>query len=241
MSLHIYSNEELLAKGLAEWIGGNINLVLRSQDRYSLVLSGGSTPVVLYQLLASEYKNKVDWGRVDFFWGDERYVPFDDKRNNGKMAFETLLYPLNIPEKNIYRIQTSLPPEDAASDYEKILKGYLKSSDHTFDFTLLGMGGDGHTLSVFPNSPLLDNEMDWVKNVLNTKENLQRITLLPSLVNQSRNIAFMVKGADKAATLKEVIRGQYNPALYPSQLIKAEKGNLLWFTDEAAAEQLVKF
>lgn len=241
MSLHIYQNEETLANGLAAWLAGNISLVLKTRERYSFVLSGGSTPKKLYHILARDYISKVDWGKVDFFFGDERFVPFDDDRNNGKMAYETLLTPLAIPEENIYRMPTQPTPEQAAADYEKTLKGYLRNnSDTTFDFTLLGMGADGHTLSVFPDSPLLDSNSDWVKSVFNTGDQLQRITLLPHLVNRSQTVAFMIKGADKAKTLYNVLGGKYEPAKLPARLIEPRDGILMWFIDRAAAGDILQ-
>lgn len=216
-----------------------MNLVLKKKERYSFVLSGGSTPKKLYHILADDFKDKVDWQRVDFFWGDERYVPFDDDRNNGKMAYSSLLTPLGIPEKNIYRIPVSPTPENAAKQYEEILKKYLTNeSDQRFDLALQGMGADGHTLSVFPGSVLLNNQTDWVQSVYNSGDQLQRITMLPHLVSHSANIIFMVSGKEKADTLKAVIGGEYNPSLYPSQLFR-NNDNVMWFLDEGSAQKLI--
>lgn len=240
MNLHIYPEAESLAQGLAEWFAGNVILTLKKQKRYSVVLSGGHTPKHLYEILAEKYRNIIEWNRVDFFWGDERYVPFDDDRNNGKMAYSALLTPLNISAGNIFRINTSPTPEEAAARYDGVVREYLKkTSSHTFDFTLLGMGDDGHTLSVFPGSELVNNHSDWVINTVNKKENLPRITLMPALVNLSKTIAFMVAGSSKSVSLREVLKGKFNPHVYPSQLIK-DNSNINWFVDEAAASGLLK-
>lgn len=239
MSLHIYKDASNLARGLAAWIAGDINLKLKEKPRYSLVLSGGSTPKKLYELLASKYADKVSWNRVDFFWGDERHVPYEDERNNGRMAYEALLQPLGIADDHIYMMRTDVAPEISAKNYEEILREYFGESTISFDFTLLGMGTDGHTLSVFPDSPLLEDTTTWVRSVLNEKENLQRITLMPSLVNRSVNMAFMVSGEDKADMLHKVMRGAHEPKKYPSQLIKKKMGELQWFVDEGAASRLM--
>lgn len=239
MNLHIYKDGDKLAHGLAKWIAGNINLVLRSKERYSLVLSGGNTPRKLYGILAEEYAGNVDWQRVDFFWGDERYVTFEDERNNGKMALSALLSPLGIPDNHIYRIPTSPTPEEAALQYQNTLKRYLgEHPDVTFDLSLMGMGGDGHTLSVFPGSVLLNNETDWVKNVFNPRDRLQRISMLPAIVTRSAQIVFMVNGEEKADTLRQVLKGKYDPATLPSQLFR-DMDSVMWFTDEAAASGLL--
>lgn len=240
-NVHIYPDEDALAHGLAEWLAGNIALVLKGQERYSFVLSGGHTPTKLYEVLAAEYRKQIEWDRIDFFWGDERYVPFDDERNNGRMAYAFLLSPLGIPEENIYRIKTGPTPEEAAGDYEGIIRKYFKRlSVRSFDFTLLGMGDDGHTLSVFPNSELIANGSVWVKNTVNRKENLPRITLLPLLVNQSGAIAFMVKGGSKAYALKHVLKGKFDPVNFPARLISSDYGRVNWFIDEAAAGGILK-
>lgn len=240
-NIHIYPDEDTLTQGLAEWLAGNMALVLKKQERYSFVLSGGHTPKKLYEVLAREYRGQIEWDRIDFFWGDERYVPFDDERNNGRMAYASLLSPLGIPEENIYRIKTGPTPEEAARNYEGVIRKYFqKSSAQAFDFTLLGMGDDGHTLSVFPYSELVGNRSDWVKNTVNRKENLPRITLLPLLVNRSGAIAFMVKGVSKAYALEQVLKGKFDPVNFPAHLISSDKGRVNWFTDEAAAAAILK-
>lgn len=240
-ALHIYVNNEVLAEGLADWIAADISLTLKSRKRYSFVLSGGNTPKALYKVLSARYKNLADWQRVDFFWGDERYVPFDDERNNGRMAFETLLTPLGIRPENIFRIETSPTPVEAAKKYNKTVFDYLGGADDfSFNLTLLGMGDDGHTLSVFPGSELAGNESDKITHTINKNTNLPRITMMPALVNRSHNIVFMLSGTGKAATLKEVMTGAYHPHQTPAQLIRPTKGNLHWFMDEAAAGEIME-
>lgn len=239
--IHIYPDAETLAHGLAEWFAGNVALTLKTQPRYSFVLSGGHTPRHLYEVLAGEYRNRIEWEKIDFFWGDERYVPFDDERNNGRMAYSSLLTPLGIPEKNIFRMNTSPTPQDAAKEYDGVVRKYLEQTpNQAFDFSLLGMGDDGHTLSVFPGSELVDNHIAWVTNTVNHKENLPRITIMPLLINRSATIAFMISGANKAAALQEVLAGECNPHKYPAQLIKNGSRNSNWFIDTIAATNILR-
>lgn len=239
MHLHISQNTDSLSHELAEWMIVDIKNTLNKQDRYSLVLSGGSTPKKLYELLASDtYRHQINWEKIHVFWGDERYVPFDDERNNGKMAYETLLKHVPIPKAQTYYMQTNIPPEVSAKEYEKTLHLYFDQLPTTFDLVLLGMGDDGHTLSLFPGTPVVHEEKAWVAAPYVEKQEMYRITLTAPVVNQSAAVVFLASGEKKAPTLKEVIEGNYNPDLYPSQVIKPRKGNLHWFIDEAAALQL---
>ncbi|MBN9352130.1 MAG: 6-phosphogluconolactonase [Chitinophagaceae bacterium] len=238
MSFHIYKDPDSLAKGISQWIAGNINLVLKSQERYSFCLSGGNTPKKLYQILATVYDKTVDWSRVDFFWGDERYVPFDDTRNNARMAYETLLNPLSVPPKNIFEIETEDFAASEAMKYSDLLKYRFEGKPFTFDFALLGMGPDAHTLSLFPGSDLINEPKDWVREAIKPDDRMKRITLLPKVVNKSKVIAFLVQGDDKADALHNVIKGEHNPLNYPAQIIHPSNGDILWFVDEAAAQNI---
>jgi 6-phosphogluconolactonase len=150
MQLHILKDSTEFTTTVADWMVEHINKTLQKQDRFTLVLSGGSTPKKLHELLASDaYKNKIDWSKVHCFWGDDRFVPFNDERNNAKMAFDTLLNHVPVAKEHIHVIQTEdITPEDSAKAYEEILKGYFPQTKHekspTFDLVLLGMGDDGH-------------------------------------------------------------------------------------------------
>ncbi len=236
MSLHIYKTPQSLAEGLAAWIIGDINSGLHLRKRYSFVLSGGSTPRLLYETLASKYSNATDWSRVDFFWGDERFVPEDDVRNNARMAYELLLTPLKIEKHQVFPMPTNNTPEDSVISYQKTLDRYFDAaSTNSFDFVLLGMGKDAHTLSLFPGEDLPNAKGASVAHTFYKADQLNRITLMPSIVNRARSVAFMVQGKDKAATLKEVLQGNYDIKKYPAQNIAPNSGNLLWFLDGAAA------
>jgi len=242
IELHIYENPELLSIAAAKWISDLIATTLKKQDRFTIALSGGNTPKKLLHLLAAApYKEQIDWSKLHVFWGDERAVPFDDDRNNARMAYETLLNFVPVPQPQIHIMRTDISPEQSAVEYEKILHRYFPLNNvFSFDLVLLGMGGDGHTLSLFPGTAVVHEEKAWVSSFFLKAQNMYRITLTKPIVNQSANVAFLVTGADKAHALEEVLHGNYNPDLYPSQLIQPENGKLHWFLDKDAASLLRK-
>lgn len=240
MKIHVFKNKDLLSRQLALWICNNISKTLEKQDFFSIVLSGGNTPKSLYKYLASdEFKNKIDWNKVHIFWGDERYVPFDDSRNNAKMAFDILINKIDIPKKNVNIIHTDISPEESAEQYETTIKSYFEKTQNHFDLVLLGIGDDGHTLSLFPGSPLIMNEdKNWINKVYYAKQEMYRITMMPDLVNNAKQIVFMVEGENKAVVLNKIIYGNLEPVKLPSQLIDSVDGELHWFLDEEAASKL---
>lgn len=241
MKFHIFDNAELVSENLADWICNQVAETLKDQQSFSLVLSGGSTPKILYQKLASDkYKSRIDWERVRIFWGDERVVPFTDDRNNAKMAFDILLSKVNVPASQIHIMRTDIEPNFAVVEYRKVLHTYFDSTHHSFDLVLLGMGDDGHTLSLFPGSPVIEDNQHWVNSVFNEQQEMYRITLMPLVVNKAKKIAFVVDGENKAGVLEKVLEGEQQPSKFPAQLIKPETGELHWFLDKAAAKKLHK-
>lgn len=224
--------------------------------RFTVALSGGSTPKAMFQILAEKpFADTLPWSSIYFFWGDERCVPPDHAESNYRMADETLLSKVPIPRKHIFRI----PAEDedherAAANYSETIRRFfnpLATAEPavatargtepewpSFDLVFLGMGADGHTASLFPGTTAL--RIDDRIAVDNYVEKFQswRITLTASAINRARNIIFLVAGADKAPALKEVIEGPRNPEQYPSQLIEASHGSLLWMVDEASVSLL---
>lgn len=239
MKFHIYKNKEELSNELAIWICDLINSTLQNQEFFTVVLSGGGTPKDLFKKLASDFKEKINWKRVHFFWGDERVVSFNDERNNAKMAYEILIDYLGIEPSQVHKMRTDIEPVFAATEYEKILHTYFDNTTKSFDLVLLGMGDDGHTLSLFPNSTLINEETkNWVNAVYNDSQKMYRITLMPVIVNRASYIAFMVDGQKKSGILKKVIEGPYNPVALPAQIIKPINGELHWFLDEDATKDL---
>ncbi len=241
MSLNIYDSKEKLSRGLASWMCDLIASTLEKQEFFTLALSGGDTPQALYKTLASEeYNKKINWKRIHIFWGDERAVPFDDDRNNAKMAFQNLLSHVDIPLAQVHKIRVDIEPLFAAKDYQKVLETYFENTKKSFDLILLGIGDDGHTLSIFPGSPIIDDTAHWVNAVLNEKQKMYRITLMPSIVNKASHIAFMVTGENKSEILYRILEGKYEPDILPAQMIKPENGELYWFLDKKSAGKLRK-
>ena len=238
MQLHIYNKGELIDE-LAKWIINYANGILYTNDRFTIALSGGETPKRLYQLLATDaYRNKIDWSKIHIFWGDERVVPFTDDSNNAKMAYENLLSKVDISPENIHIMPTDISPVRATEEYEKILHNYFDSTDNSFDLVLLGMGKDGHTLSLFPGFEVPAEKSNWVCAVYLEDQKMHRITLMPSIVNSSSAVIFLVTGDEKAKALQQVLKGQFEPVKYPAQLIRPANGELHWFVDENAAREI---
>lgn len=241
MKLHIFDNKEMLSDNLAQWICDLITNTLEKQEFFSLVLSGGGTPKLLYQKLASEkYKSQINWNRINIFWGDERVVPYTDDRNNAKMAFDILLDQVDIPAGHVHKMRTDIEIKFAVEEYRKLLHTFFDNTAFSFDLVLLGMGDDGHTLSLFPGSRLIHENRYWVDSAYNDKQETHRITLMPLIVNKATHIAFMVDGPNKTKILQQVLEGDYEPERLPSQLIKPVTGELHWFLDADAAKDLKK-
>ncbi len=223
-----------------------------AQGRFSVALSGGSTPKSLYSVLASSYANFA-WNRVFLFFGDERHVPPTDPDSNYRMVNETLLTRIPIPAENVFRVAAENPEAAAAAlDYEARLRRFFelrpgerpseRPSERPgefprFDLILLGVGPDGHTASLFPDSPALDEQSRLVVANWVAKLNAHRITLTFPVLNRAAEVMFMASGADKADILHQVLENKSAPPL-PSQRVQPSEGKLLWMLDEAAAAKL---
>ena len=240
MQAFISKTSDELSEKFADWLVNYVAEVLKKQDRFTIALSGGSTPKKLYQLLASDkYKSKIDWSKLHFFWGDERFVPFNDERNNAKMAHEELLDHVPVNKKHIHVMQTMGPePEESAIEYENILHDYFDDKTNTFDLVILGLGNDAHTLSLFPGYEVVAENKKWVSALYLKEQQMYRITLTAAVVNKAARVAFLVSGGDKAAALYHVLASEHEPYLYPAQAIQPFNSELYWFYDEAASADL---
>ncbi len=240
MQAFISKDVDGLSEQFAEWLVSYIHEVLNKRERFTITLSGGSTPKKLYKLLASgNYKNRIDWSRMHFFWGDERFVPFDDEKNNAKMAFDELLDHVPVNKEYIHVMETTgLEPEESADKYEKMLHDYFDNEVNTFDLVILGLGNDAHTLSLFPGYEIVTENKKWVSALYLEKQDMHRITLTAAVVNRASRVAFLVSGGDKAAALYHVLASEHEPYLYPAQIIQPFNSELYWFYDEAAAADL---
>lgn len=239
-NLKILSDKPSLARYTAERIVRMANATLEHNDTFSIALSGGSTPQPVYEILATTFASVIDWSRVHLWWGDERAVSPDDEQSNYRIVKEVLLDKIDIPEKNVHQIRGEDEPQQTAKYYEDELKNFFKDDEMLFDLNLLGMGDDGHTASLFPNTAVIHEEEKWVlAHHVEAKGNLWRITLTPPTILKSANIMFLVSGAAKAEMLKTVLEGAFQPYTYPAQLIVHSKHqNVVWAVDEAAASRL---
>ncbi|TYR36645.1 6-phosphogluconolactonase [Sphingobacterium phlebotomi] len=206
---------------------------------FSVALTGGSSPIDLHKLLATDtYKSQVDWSKIFVFWGDERWVPLDDNLSNAKMSYETLLNHVPIPKSNIFPMyKKGVDAEDYAQTYEQILREKL-GDNARLDFIFLGMGDDGHTASLFPGTKVLHERDKWVDAYFLVPQNMYRITLTAPFINRAEKIVVIAFGEKKAKALREVLQGDKNPELYPSQLLKPITGELLFLVDDEAATML---
>lgn len=239
MQTIVAKNTDELSRLFADWLVEYIDETLQKQDRFTISLSGGSTPKKLYQLLATkEYAGKIDWSKMHFFWGDERFVPFTDDRNNAKMTFDELLDHVPINKEFVHVMRTDLPPDEAVEDYNIKLHRYFDGRQFTFDLVMLGLGDDAHTLSLFPGYPVIDENHNWMSAFFLEEQNMYRITLTKPVVNKSSRVAFLVSGSSKVDALKAVLYGDKNAEKYPAQVIQPVNGELYWFLDEAAAAAL---
>jgi 6-phosphogluconolactonase len=212
------------------------------RGRFAIALSGGSTPKNLYTLIAANASANLPWDRMFFFWGDERHVPPDNPDSNYRMAKETLLSKVAIPPANIFPIPAENPDASAAAEaYEQTLRKFFALAPREFprfDLILLGMGPDGHTASLFPETAALQEKSRLVMANWVEKLNASRITFTLPVLNAARCVAFLVSGTDKAAVLHEVLEGNAPAEKYPSKLVRPEAGKLIWFVDRAAASGL---
>ena len=212
--------------------------------RFTTALAGGSTPKRLYEALAAEpYRSRVPWERSHLFWGDERAVPPDHADSNYGMVRAALLAHVPIPPGNLHRMQGEKPDLDqAARDYEAEIAGVLGAAPAgrppAFDLVLLGIGTDGHTASLFPGSPATRETRRWVVRNPVPALRADRLTLTLPILNRSRTILFLVSGAEKASTLREVLEGPPDLERLPAQRIQPDAGRVVWLIDRAAAARL---
>ncbi|QUV80863.1 6-phosphogluconolactonase [Chloracidobacterium sp. D] len=237
--IRVFPTAEDLARQAAISFVEQAAAAIADRGRFSVALSGGTTPRTVFRCLARpEAASQVDWSRVHFFWGDERAVPPDDPESNFRLAQEHLLQPLGIAAENIHRIEGELPPAEAAARYDAHLTAFFGAEPRRFDLIHLGMGEDGHTASLFPHTAALDDpEARVVANEVPQRQTT-RITFTAALINAARAVEFFVTGAGKAGVLREVLLGAEQKHHYPSQMICPTDGTLTWFVTADAAAQL---
>ena len=233
--LEILPDAQTLARHVAEWM---TQAALAASRPFRVSLSGGSTPKTLYSLLASDdFRERFPWERVSWYWGDERFVPYDHPDSNYRMTREAMLAKAPVPPENVHPVPADGTPEEAARRYERTLReaygaATLDPARPLFDITLLGLGADGHTASLLPGQPVLEERTRWVMAVSHGRPEV-RITMTYPAIDSSRSVAFLVAGREKAAILNAIRGG--DSALPAAQVRPV--GELIWFVDRAAAGQ----
>ncbi|HTX15548.1 MAG TPA: 6-phosphogluconolactonase [Candidatus Baltobacteraceae bacterium] len=237
METRVFPDIDALSRGALEELLRVMQDAIKQRGRFAIALSGGHTPAKLYALWAQAESDgtQTPWDRVYLWWGDERYVPQDDPLSNYRMTRETLIEHVTIPAANVRPVPTNLPtPENAAEAYEAELREFFKGEAPAFDLQLLGLGVEGHTASLFPGSPALEEKRRWVLPVKAPAKPPLRLTFTPVVLNLARNTFFLVAGTDKQeilAALRAEPEGKVSQ--YPAARIRPT-GRTLWFLDQAA-------
>ena len=232
MELKIFKDKNEVAEKFCAYLE---NLITVREAIY-IALSGGSTPKIVFDRLAQNYSH-LDWSNVHLFWGDERCVPPTHEDSNYKMTVDHLLSKIVIPKENIHRIKGEAPPAEEAETYGRLLERVLPKHNGIpqFDLVMLGMGSDGHTVSIFPNQIDLWSSEKWCEVADHPTNGQKRVTITGTVINHAREVAFLVTGAEKQEKVTEILQNKPNSKLYPAALVAPDYGRLSWFLDEAAA------
>jgi len=240
--IRILTTPQELFAAAAEEVLHATNEAVKQRGRFTIALSGGSTPKSLFNLLATNARNSLPWDRMFFFWGDERHVPPNDPESNYRMADAAMLSKVPVPAGNVFRMLAENPDAAAAAEaYEQTLRKFFQLNPGEFphfDLILLGMGPDGHTASLFPGTAGLQEKSRLV--IANWVEKLKthRLSLTLPVLNAARGVAFLVSGTEKASALRAVLEDNVPGEQYPSKLVQPKDGKLIWFLDRAAASEL---
>jgi 6-phosphogluconolactonase len=229
--IEVFPDSDALANHAATVFQDLANAALTTSNRFTVALSGGSTPKKLYENLINA---NLDWSRIHFFWVDERYVPPDHSENNYRMAADALLDHIDIPFSNIHRIKGEMSLNDAARDYENELRSFFLNRLPVFDLILLGLGTDGHTASLFPGSPVLKEKERWaieVKHDIPPPPLVDRVTLTFPVIKAAKRIIFLVTGIEKAGILARIFKTPSIPDSLPVEVIIKNHPNTRWFID----------
>lgn len=233
----IFSDAHELAAAFAFEL---FKMIKDSRQRFDIALSGGSTPKLLFDILANQYANKIPWERIHFWWGDERCVPPSDGESNYGMTAKLLLSKIGIDESQVHRIKGELAPKDAADDYSKEIKSHLNERQNLpiFDLIILGMGDDGHTASIFPHEMEL-LETDKICAVATHPESKQkRVSLTGRVINNANRVYFMISGKSKAKRISEIMNNLKKAKKLPVFHIEPKHGKIIFFLDQAAASKI---
>ena len=236
MEKRVFKDNNATAGAFAEFLYKKA----QSNDSLTIALSGGSTPKALFKILAEEYQAKIDWSKLHFFWGDERMVAPDHEESNFKMTNDLLLSPVGVPSDNIHRVLGENELDKEVERYGALIRDQVKSNNGlpAFDIVMLGIGGDGHTASIFPPDLGLMHAEGICAAGTNPESGQKRVTLTGPVINNSKHICFLVTGAGKAEKIDEIFNRKGGYKTYPAAHVNPTQGQLTWFMDESANEKL---
>jgi len=237
--ISVYPDSEALGRAAAELFAETAERAVFDHGRCSVLLAGGETPRRTYGLLAdTPLRDRVPWEHLHLFWGDERCVSFEDPRSNAGMIYGILIDKVPIPNGQVHPIHGVCDSSQAAEEYEALLRRFFAGVPPRFDLVLLGLGVDGHTASLFPDSPVLEEREHWTASIHRAGEEIDRVTLTVPLINQAKLVVFLVTGYNKAPLLHEVLDEQPDPRHRPVRMISPVLGELRWMVDRPAARLL---
>lgn len=237
MKVKIYKSKIEVAEEFAKYFA---DLIVDSEE-FHVALSGGSTPKLIFDVLASEYGDKIDWSKIHFYWGDERCVPPTDDQSNYKMTVAHLFSKINVSKENIHRVLGENDSSGEAMRYSNLLEINLDRVEGIpqFDLVILGMGDDGHTASIFPHEIALWNSQEHCVVATHPDSGQYRVSINGTVINKAQEVVFLVTGSNKAEKVDEIHNKKGNYKKYPATLVAPESENLTWFLDKDAASRLV--
>lgn len=238
-SVRVFPNREAMVQNFAAMLIKDLDRI-EPDHFYTIALSGGSTPEYIFKYLAENYAERISWGKLLVFWGDERCVPPEDRESNYRMAYENLLQNVPIPDANIFRIRGEDDPAAEAAAYSELVESMVSEFKGTpqFDLMLLGLGDDGHTASIFPDRPDLFTTNQLFSVAAKPDNGQKRITATGRLINNSSKIYYFVTGKSKASIISGIIEGKSGAAPYPASRVMPASGHLVWMLDSGAASLL---
>lgn len=236
MKVNVYKDKQEVARQFSMYFADLVN----AKDVFHVALSGGSTPKIVFDVLADVYGDTLDWSKIHFYWGDERCVPPTDDQSNFKMTDQHLFSKIKVPKGNIHRILGEADPMGEAMRYANLLEIQLdrEGGIPQFDLIILGMGDDGHTASVFPHEIQLWDAHDHCVVATHPDSGQRRVSINGRVINMAKTVAFLVTGASKAVKVDEIHNKKEGFEHYPASLVDPASGDLLWFMDEEAASAL---
>lgn len=238
MKINIYNTKQEVAIHFSEYLS---NLIKQNKSVH-IAVSGGSTPKIVFEELASNFLDKIDWKGVHLYWGDERCVAPTDSESNYKMTVDYLISKINIPQENIHRIKGEEAPSKEAIRYSEVLVKELPQENNLpkFDLVILGMGDDGHTASIFPHEINLWDSKNICEVAIHPDSGQKRISLTGAVINNADTVAFLVTGEGKKEKVDIIINKKGDYKQYPASLVAPKSNNLIWFLDTAAAQEIKK-